>query len=124
VKVTCAIIFSSGKILVTQRPNNKRNASKWEFPGGKVNEYESEVQSIEREILEELNLQITAEKRLIPVSHGDFQIELIPYICKIKSGQLQLNEHQNFVWASMEELKHFQLCEADIPILDQIKNLI
>jgi 8-oxo-dGTP diphosphatase len=55
----CALItLQNGKILVTQRSAQMRLPLKWEFPGGKVEAYESAAQCILREIAEELGLEV------------------------------------------------------------------
>ena len=49
IKVTCAIISYKGKTLVTQRGKNMSLPLKWEFPGGKVEPNESEIDCVTRE---------------------------------------------------------------------------
>jgi 8-oxo-dGTP diphosphatase len=56
-KVVCAIIYNSPKILLTQIFSGSR-AFKWEFPGGKINPGENAEDAFLREISEELNLEI------------------------------------------------------------------
>jgi HKD family nuclease len=54
INVTCAIIHFNDKILVTQRSEKMKLPLKWEFPGGKLEEDESEIDCIKREIREEI----------------------------------------------------------------------
>ena len=58
INVTCAIILFNSKVLVTQRSENMSLPLKQEFPGGKLEENESEIECIKREIKEELNIEI------------------------------------------------------------------
>ena len=53
-KVTCAIIYFKDKILVVQRSESMPLPLKWEFPGGKIENNESEEDCIKREIKEEI----------------------------------------------------------------------
>ena len=58
IDVTCAIISFNNKILVVQRSENMKLPLKWEFPGGKIENGESEKECIKREIKEKLNIKI------------------------------------------------------------------
>ena len=121
IRVTCAIIRFDDKILAVQRSESMKLPLKWEFAGGKIEEGESEVDSIKREIFEELNIHIEIEKRLTPVIHKytDFEIELIPFIAEYISGELKLIEHLDFVLANKEDLHKLDWAKADLPILKQ-----
>ena len=68
-KVTCAIITIDGKILAVQRSRIMSLPMKWEFPGGKIEPAETEMECIQREIREELNIEIEVQDRLLPSVH-------------------------------------------------------
>ena len=55
-QVTCAIISFDEKVLAVQRSKTMKLPLKWEFPDGKTEEWETEVDCIKREIFEELNI--------------------------------------------------------------------
>lgn len=98
----------------------------WEFPGGKLEAGETEIQCIIREIQEELELQIIPQQRLTPVQHtfGKKCIELIPYRCTIKSGTIRLKEHQQYAWLTDDDkLASLAWCQADLPILKEYLQL-
>lgn|SRR5690554_113409 len=121
IRVVCAIIHQENKILAVQRSEKMALPLKWEFPGGKIEENESEVDCIKREIKEELNIDIKIKKRLTPSSHSyeDFSIELIPYISVYQSGVLTLNEHKQRLWLDKEALINLDWAEADVPIVNE-----
>lgn len=124
IKVTCAIILHQNKILVAQRSANTDQPLKWEFPGGKINKDETMEECIIREIQEEIELEIKIHERMIEIFHdyGFKQIELIPFLCTIKSGKIKLNEHNDFNWVSLSQLQNIDLAEADKKLLDNPKN--
>ncbi len=64
IDVTCAIILRDGKILATQRSEKMNLPLKWEFPGGKIEQNETPGNCLQREIREELNLEIELLKKL------------------------------------------------------------
>ncbi|SHF77849.1 8-oxo-dGTP diphosphatase [Mariniphaga anaerophila] len=124
IKVTCAIIIQHKKILITQRGNHPRHPFQWEFPGGKTEPEETDKECVERELKEELNLHIEAVQKLHPVQfdYGFREIELIPFICHIKSGEIQLKEHVDFKWLSLSEIKKINLSAADKKLLQHPVN--
>ena len=125
-KVTCAIITIDGKILAVQRSRIMSMPMKWEFPGGKIEPAETEMECIKREIREELNIEIEVRERLTPSVHRypTFTIELIPYIAHYLSGQLKLKEHNNYVLLSKNELSSLDWAEADLPIVREVMKML
>ncbi len=119
--VVCAIIERDGCFLIAQRPTEHLLAGKWEFPGGKISTGESPTEAIKREILEELHIDIDVHDPLMPNHHRypTFSLNLIPFLCSIKSGTPQLTEHQQIAWVTSQSVKEYEMSEADIPILDE-----
>lgn len=125
IKVTCAIIEFENLVLTVQRSSSMSLPLKWEFPGGKIENDESEEECVLREIKEELNLEIAILKRLNSsiFDYPNISIELIPFIAKQVSGQIILNEHAAFKYIEKEELLNLDWAEADIPIVKEYLNL-
>ncbi len=123
--VVCAIIERNGKFLVAQRPPGHLLAGKWEFPGGKVSIGESSIDAVKREIQEELHLDIYVHSPLTPNHHiySNFSLNLIPFLCTIKSGKPKLTEHQRIAWVTSATIKDYEMSEADIPILNEYLSL-
>lgn len=121
-KVTCAIIINSSKVLVAQRGERMSLPLKWEFPGGKVEENETEEECLIREIREELNIKIEILGSLEKTIHdyGEFLINLVPFICTYRSGNILLTEHTEAKWMFREDLLTLDWAPADIPILHQL----
>lgn len=124
-KVTCAIIIINKKTLVVQRSKEMSLPLKWEFPGGKIEDKESEIDCIKREIKEELNIEIEILNRLAPSIHKypNFTIELIPFLCNYISGEINLKEHQQYLLLDKLDLIKLDWADADIPILKEYLNL-
>ena len=125
ISVTCALIEQAGKVLVTQRSPTMPLPLLWEFPGGKVHDGETEEACLIREIQEELNLEIEPLQHLTPVVHydGAKTIILIPFVCRIISGEIKLAEHTQSRWAYPANLMQFAWCPADLPIVEEYMRL-
>ncbi|AFL84771.1 ADP-ribose pyrophosphatase [Belliella baltica DSM 15883] len=125
IRVTCAIIFENKQVLCAQRSKNMSHPLLWEFPGGKIEERETESACIIREIKEELNIEINILERLESHYHTYPQkkeIELIPFICGYKSGNFKLKEHKEIRWVPICEIDQLDWAAADIPIMKFILN--
>lgn len=123
--VTCAIIQFKNKILVTQRSVTMKLPLKWEFPGGKLEDGESEIECIKREIKEEINLDIDIIKKLNNNIHdyGNFTVNLIPFIANHTKGEINLSEHNDYRLLDKSELLNLDWAEADIPIVEEFLKL-
>jgi 8-oxo-dGTP diphosphatase len=125
INVICAIILYDSKILVTQRSEIMKLPLKWEFPGGKLEENESEVDCIKREIREEINIEIEIIKKLSNsvFDYGTFNINLIPFIANFVSGDIILTEHKDYKLLDKSKLLKLDWAEADIPIVEEFLKL-
>lgn len=118
-QVVCAVIQQGDQYLLCQRSSAMKLPLKWEFPGGKVEPGESLQAALQREIKEELNLQIQPLRALTAVEfhYPEFSLRLHPFLCRIQSGTLHLNEHQAYVWVTKPEFSHYDIAQADLPVL-------
>lgn len=125
IHVLCAIIYIDTKILVAQRSEKMKLPLKWEFPGGKLEENESEIDCIKREIKEEINIEIEIIQKLSnsDYDYGTFKIKLIPYLANYISGDIQLSEHNDYRLLDKSELLNLDWAEADIPIVEEFLKL-
>jgi 8-oxo-dGTP diphosphatase len=122
INVTCAIIYFNDKILVTQRSEKMKSPLKWEFPGGKLEDDESEIDCIKREIREEINIEIKVLEKLSNsiYDYGTFKINLIPFISTYVSGEIILSEHKDYKIIDKSELLGLDWAEADLPIVEEL----
>jgi 8-oxo-dGTP diphosphatase len=125
ITVICAIIIKDNKILVTQRSSKMILPLKWEFPGGKLELGENEIECIIREIKEELNIEIEVLRKLTSNLHfyESFAINLIPYIANYESGEIYLTEHAAYKFLDKKDLLSLEWADADLPIVNELLNL-
>lgn len=122
VLVPCAIIEREGYVLAAQRSSVMSLPLKWEFPGGKVDEGETEIEALHREIMEELSVEIDIKERLKPTFKDDELrnriICLIPYVAKLTSQPIILTEHAQYKWIALDNIKSLDWAPADLEVVD------
>lgn len=122
INVTCAIIRNGdNEVFIVQRGEKTDHPFKWEFPGGKTGEGETEEECIIREIAEELSLDIVISEKLesVEYDYGNKQIKLIPFICDTLEELPLLTEHLAYKWVPVEDLLNVDFSEADILVAKQ-----
>jgi len=121
INVTCAIIRNDeNDVLIVRRGEKSDHPFKWEFPGGKINDDETEEACIIREIREELSMEIVICKRLqdTEFDYGIKQIRLIPFVCDTLDELPVLSEHIAFRWIGAGELKDVDFSDADVIVAE------
>ena len=120
IEVVAAVIRDDeGKILIAQRPVDKHQGGKWEFPGGKVEKGESRRSALVRELNEELGIEIGHSTRLISVYHEyeDKAIYLDVYEVLQWSGSASGREGQPIRWVAADALADFEFPAANASIV-------
>ena len=125
IRVVAAIIIEKEKVFATQRGYGEFKDG-WEFPGGKIELGEIPEAAIVREIKEELDTEIEVVKLLDTVEYDypQFHLSMDCFICKIKSGDLVLKEHEAAKWLTKENLDSVDWLPADFSLIEKIRNEI
>ncbi|MBN8997127.1 MAG: 8-oxo-dGTP diphosphatase MutT [Rhizobiales bacterium] len=126
--VACALVDSDGRILIAQRPEGKKLAGLWEFPGGKVEAGETPEATLVRELREELGIE-TKSACLAPLtfaSHGyeDWHLLMPLYVCRRWEGIAQGREGQALKWVRARELRQYPMPPADLPLIAPLIELL
>lgn len=79
-----------------------------------------------REVKEELDTEIEVVKLLDTVEYDypQFHLSMDCFICKIKSGDLVLKEHEDAKWLTKENLDSVDWLPADLSLIEKIRNEI
>ena len=119
INVAAAIITKDNKYFIAKRNKNKHLGGFYEFPGGKQDVNETLQQTVIREIKEELNIHVQVGNKLGEEHYKDdkINVHLHYFFCKIISGDIILNEHEDSVWVSKEEFKNYNFAEGDSDII-------
>ena len=122
IRVVAAVIRQNGKIFATQRGYGEWKDG-WEFPGGKIENGETPEEALKREILEELDTEISVEKRIdtIEYDYPSFHLSMECFLCKIVSGKLELKEHEAARWLTEGSLDSVDWLPADQALIEKIR---
>lgn len=125
VRVVAAIIIENGKVFATQRGYGEFKDG-WEFPGGKIEQGETPEEAIVREIKEELDTVVEVGELLDTVEYDypNFHLSMDCFICKIKSGNLVLKEHESAKWLTKEILRSVEWLPADEGLIGKIEKYL
>ena len=119
INVVAAIIKKDNHFLIVQRNRKKHMGLKWEFPGGKVEENETFVEALSREIKEELNIKINLQDKIAEEKYKDKKIDIVLhyYLCTQESGAIELTEHEDLAWVEKKNFDKYDFAEGDHNIL-------
>lgn len=122
IEVVGAVIFSENKVLCAQRNENMSLPLLWEFPGGKIEKDESEINALKREIREEMLCDIEVGDKITTTEYEyDFGIvKLSTYKCTLNEILPTLTEHKEIKWVAIQELEKLEWAPADIPAVEII----
>ncbi len=124
VEVSVAIVEKYEQVLVCQRKRSTRYALQWEFPGGKVENGETAMECLQRELKEELN--ITAEigecllkKTNVYPDGGIFTVSY--FLVHTYRGRIRNKIFEKIVWIDIAELSTLPMLAGNREIV-QILN--
>ena len=123
VHVAVGVIARGDDIFITLRPDDVHQGGKWEFPGGKVEEGETVLQALRRELAEEVGITVNHSEPVIVITHdyGDKQVKLDVHRVKDFAGEPHGKEGQASRWVNVKSLNANDFPEANIPIISALQ---
>ena len=127
IRVVAAVIKAVNEkgepiIFATQRGYGDFKGG-WEFPGGKIEDGETTKKALKREIMEELDTEISVGELIdtIEYDYPDFHLSMDCFWCEIVKGDLVLKEHEDARWLTKEQLGDVKWLPADITLIERIR---
>ena len=126
IKVVAAVIKAVNKngediIFATQRGYGEFKDG-WEFPGGKIEEGETPQEALKREIMEELDTEISVGELIdtIEYDYPTFHLSMDCFWCEVIKGKLVLKEAEDAKWLKKNELDKVDWLPADVELIGKI----
>ncbi len=108
-----AVICRNNEFLLALRPAGKRHAGYWEFPGGKVEPNERDIDAMARELHEELGVTLhTLGRELGCYRDGDSEFE-ITFVDVTIIGEPVALEHAALAWVRPHAFSEYKLAPSD-----------
>ncbi len=124
----CALVDLEGRILLARRPEGRKMAGLWEFPGGKLEAGETPETALVRELKEELGIDVEAA-HLAPFAFASHPYEsfhlLMPlYLCRRWRGVPKPREGQALAWVAPDRLVEYPMPAADRPLIPMLRDFL
>jgi 8-oxo-dGTP diphosphatase len=115
VRVVAAVVEDNGRYLITQRRPTAVLPLMWEFPGGRVEEGETDAAALQREVRHRLAVDITVGQLISFVSHpyDRYVVDLYLYECKLVQGEPTARNVHAFRWATSAQFDQYPFTPAD-----------
>ena len=116
------ILDGKGRVLVSQRVEGAHMGGFWEFPGGKRRALEGRQEALERELKEELGIQVLEARPLMALKHNypDRCVCLDVFLVQTYEGRPVSLESQPIAWILPQDLKNIRFLPADKPIIEAL----
>ena len=123
-RVVAAVIERERRILICQRRRQDSLGLKWEFPGGKVEDGETEDAALGRELREELGVTLRQSREIARVQHQHAHlpelVEIRFFAAEISGPEPAPNAYERIEWVLPKNLGDYDFLEADIPLVARL----
>ena len=125
IRVVAAVIERDGHYLITQRRPTAALPLLWVFPGGRVEDGESDEEALKREIHHRLGVEVETGELISFVSHPyeHYVVDLYLYECTVTSGEPEVQNVNAFKWVKSDEFDRHEFTPADEYSMTQLLGL-
>lgn len=124
----CALIDIDGRVLLARRPEGKKMAGLWEFPGGKLQPGETPEVALIRELKEELGIDVSsgclAPFAFASHAYDRFHLLMPLYLCRRWKGIPRAREGQTLSWVRPGRLAEYEMPPADKPLIPLLREFL
>ncbi len=122
-RVAAAVLAERGRVLIAKRKQDGRFPGLWEFPGGKLEKGESPEACLERELREEMGIEIRVDALFCRTRYVSpaYEVELLSYRVTRLEGEIRLREHEEIRWVRPSELDDYEFTLPDRPVASRLK---
>jgi len=122
IRVVAAVVERNGKYLITQRRPEAVLPLLWEFPGGRVEDGETDQLALKREMVERLDVESEVGPQLATSVHdyAGYSVTLVVYQAELLSDKLRPMRVNAFHWVASEDFCNYQFPPADQATMDKL----
>ena len=122
IRVVAAVVDRDGRYLVTRRRATAVLPLLWEFPGGRVEDGESDQEALGREMQERLGALVEVGQLISFVSHPyeRYTVDLYLYECRLLAEHLECRAVHEFRWVTSKEFDQLPFTPADEASMSQL----
>jgi 8-oxo-dGTP diphosphatase len=116
ITVAAGILVHDGRILICQRKRTGAFPLQWEFPGGKLETGEDAQACLERELREELAIEVEIGPEVSAFQYtypNGFQVNLVFFRVNAYTGEMANRAFEQIIWVEPRELLNYDFLEAD-----------
>jgi 8-oxo-dGTP diphosphatase len=126
IRVVAAMLEHEGRYLITQRRPTAVLPLLWEFPGGRVEDGETDVHALKREVMHRLGADVECGKLISFVSHPyeHYVVDLFLYECRLLSSRLEAQAVNDFRWVSSAEFDQYAFTPADEASMNKLLGVV
>ena len=125
-EVVAGVIWNQAQdeLLLTLRKPGQHQENLWEFPGGKLEAGESQIDGLSRELTEELGLKVVRASALKSVSHKYPDKSVLIHFWNVYEfeGEPVAREAQLMQWVKLDRLADLAFPAANQPVVEAIIN--
>jgi 8-oxo-dGTP diphosphatase len=113
------------RFLIARRGPGETGEGHWEFPGGKVEKNETQIEALTREISEELNYTLNPEELIFVIDHvyqypqKTIHLSLWKQVI-LAEPVLKLTEHDQVAWCLPSEMQNYDISPGDLFFIDKL----
>jgi mutator mutT protein len=117
------VLNAAGEVLIDQRLNEGLLGGLWEFPGGKQEPGEAIAHTIQRELQEELAIEVEVGEELISLEHAysHKKLRFVVHLCRWRSGEPQPLASQQVRWVRPQDLDAYPFPAANTRIIAALR---
>ncbi len=123
IHVVVGLVFNAqGDILVAQREAHKFQGGRWEFPGGKVEPEETAFAALQRELHEEIGIEVVNASAWHQFKHEYPERAILLDVWRVTefTGTAHSKEGQEVRWVSLQELPTLSIPDANWDIINKL----
>ena len=115
IRVVAALVEREGRYLITQRRETAVLPLLWDFPGGRVEEGETDEAALAREVAERLGASVEVGQLISFVNHPyeKYAVDLYLYECRLLRAHLDCRAVHDYAWVTSKEMESYSFTPVD-----------